>query len=43
MEFNSLTDLLNTGFTIIEIGLICFMELWWRTPENENMQIPDLF
>ena len=37
MEFNTLPDLLNTGFTITEIVL------WWRTAGSENMQIPDFF
>ena len=35
MEFNPLPDLLNTGFTIIEIGLL------WRTLATENKQIPN--
>ena len=38
MELNLLPDLLNTGFTIIEIGLFCGVNTG-----KVNMQIPDLF
>ena len=37
MKFNSLPDLLNTGFTIIETGL------FYGGEHLENMQIADFF
>ena len=40
MEFNRLSDLLNTGFIIIEFGLLYDGE---HLVGSENVQIPDLF
>ena len=37
MEFNPLLDLLNTEFTIIEIGLLCG---WVENTGSKNVQIP---